>query len=203
MSARRLLAGLAAIASVLVIGCSEPPRAPGTTPDARGGQGGKDGGGNNDADANTSTAGCGDWQTGTLTGYNNSDSGDDPNAGSVMEFSGLNANFYAHVDMAAVDMSDWDHDQYHYVDVDFDGTIGRVQAWDACNDADCPDGRMCCTENKRLFAQPGYLVDVETRTAARLWGVQDAEDTLRNEIRYRICDSFDPDPIAEKYGAHR
>ena len=146
---------------------------------------------------------CTDWQVGTLTGYNNSDSGDDPNSGSVMEFTGLNEEFYANVDMAAIDFSDWGGDKYRWVDVDFQGTIGRVGVWDACRNEDCPDGRQCCTENKERFAQPGYLVDVETRTAQRLWGVFDAENTLNDRIEYRVCGSFDPDEIADRYGVRR
>jgi hypothetical protein len=146
---------------------------------------------------------CSDWRTGTLTGYNNSDSGDDPNAGNVMEFGGLNDDFYNHVDMAAVDLSDWGAGKYHWIDVQFNGHIGRVGVWDACLNDDCPDGTDCCTENRDRFAQPGYLVDVETRTAQRLWGVQNAEDTLQDEIQLRVCGSFDPDAIADMYGAHR
>jgi len=146
---------------------------------------------------------CSDWRTGTLTGYNNSDEGDDPNAGNVMEFGGLNDDFYAHVDMAAVDLSDWGSGQYHFLDVNYNGQVRRVQVWDACLNADCPDGTDCCTENKNLFANPGYLVDVENRTAARLWGVQNAEDVLQDEIQVRICGTFDPDEIADMYGAHR
>jgi hypothetical protein len=146
---------------------------------------------------------CSDWRTGTLTGYNNSDLGDDPNAGNVMEFGGLNDDFYNHVDMAAVDLSDWGSGQYHYLDVNYNGQVRRVQVWDACLNADCPDGTDCCTENKNLFANPGYLVDVENRTAARLWGVQNAEDVLQEEIPVRVCGSFDPDAIADMYGAHR
>jgi len=146
---------------------------------------------------------CSDWQVGTLTGYDNSNSGDDPNAGSVMEFTGLTAVFYDNVDMAAVDFSDWGGDKYRWIDVNFNGTVGRVGAWDACRNEDCPDGRQCCTENKELFAQPGYLVDVEVRTARRLWGVQNGEDTLQDRIEYRLCGSFDPDEIADRYGVRR
>jgi hypothetical protein len=146
---------------------------------------------------------CSGWKVGTLTGYNNSDESDDPNAGNVMEFGGLTASFYNHVNMAAVDMSDWGDDSYHYVDVKFNGVVGRVSVWDACRNEDCPDGTDCCTANKRRFATPGYLVDVEARTAQRLWGVADAENTLQDRIEYRVCGSFDPDAIAEQYGAHR
>jgi hypothetical protein len=156
-----------------------------------------DAGGGGDDDS------CGDWQTGTLTGYNNSDSGDDPNSGNLMEFTGLNAEFYANVDIAAVDFSDWDGDQYHWVDVRYNGTVGRVGVWDACRNEDCPDGTDCCTENKQRYATPGYLVDIETRTAQRLFGVFDAENTLNDEIEYRVCGSFDPDAIANPLGVYR
>ena len=72
--------------------------------------------------------------------------------------------------MAAIDFSDWNHDRYHYIDVRWNGTVGRVGVWDACRNEDCPDHTQCCTDNKQRFAQPGYLVDIETRTAQRLFG---------------------------------
>jgi hypothetical protein len=75
--------------------------------------------------------------------------------------------------------------------------------WDACLNADCPDGTSCCSDNKKLFASPGYLLDVETRTAKRLWNVDKAEDVLQDKIQYRVCGSFDPDAIASQYGAKR
>jgi hypothetical protein len=188
--------------ALCILGCAGQREAP---PDAKVAHGGDGGGTGTGAkpDARPDDGTCGPWATGTLTGYNNSNLADDPNAGSVMEFRGLTDPFYDHVDMAAVDMSDWGGDSYHWVDVDFGGVVGRVGVWDACADADCPDGEQCCTNNKKLFATPGYLVDVETRTAARLWGVQDAEDTLRDKIQFRVCGTFDPDVIAEMYGAHR
>jgi hypothetical protein len=120
-----------------------------------------------------------------------------------MEFTGLTDEFYDNVAMAAIDFSDWDADQYRWVDISFGGTIGRVGAWDACRNEDCPDGTDCCTENKERFATPGYLLDVETRTAERLFGVSDAEDTLNDRIDYRICGRFDPDEIANSYGVYR
>jgi hypothetical protein len=156
-----------------------------------------------DDDDSGSTADCGDWKVGTLTGYNNSDSADDPNSGSVMEFTGLTAAFYNNVPIASIDMSDWPHDQYKYVDIKYKGVIGRVEVWDACLNSDCPDGTSCCSDNKKLFSSPGYLLDVETRTAKRLWGVDKAEDVLQDKIEYRICGSFDPDKIADQYGATR
>jgi hypothetical protein len=151
----------------------------------------------------SSSGACSAWQVGTLTGYNNSNFADDPNAGSVMEFTGLTDAFYNNVNIAAVDSSDWPTDKYHYVDIRYNGVIGRVGVWDACSNADCPDGTQCCTDNKKLFANPGYLLDVETRTAQRLWGVMNAENVLQDKIDYRICESFDPDAIAAMYGATR
>jgi hypothetical protein len=146
---------------------------------------------------------CGPWQVGTMTGYNNSDTGDDPNAGSVAEFTGLTDEFYDNVPIASIDSSDFPRDKYHFVDINFNGAIGRVETWDECRNEDCPDGTDCCTQNKQEFAQPGYLLDVETRTAARLFGIDGAENSLNTQIEYRICGSFDPDSIAQQFGAHR
>jgi hypothetical protein len=177
---------VAATLLLVVCGCAAPPPA---APDA-------------DPD-NGMNAGCSDWKVGTLTGYNNSNLADDPNAGSLMEFTGLTAPFYDHVNMAAIDYSDWSGDRYHWIDIRYNGTVGRVGSWDACRNEDCPDGTMCCTDNKQRFATPGYLLDVETRTAQRLFGVTDAENTLNDRIEYRICGAFDPDAIANPYGAYR
>ena len=149
------------------------------------------------------SAGCGAWHVGTMSGYDNSNLADDPNAGSVMEFTGLTGPFYDSVPIAAVDMSDWAGDRYHWVDINYNGTIGRVAVWDACLNQDCPDGTSCCSDNKKKYATPGYLLDVETRTAKRLWGIARAEDTVDDAIEYRICQEFDPDPIAARYGATR
>ena len=181
----------------------DPPGDTDAGPDTRdSGAGAVDAGPTGKADA-APRAGCGAWHVGTMSGYNNSDLADDPNAGSVMEFTGLTDPFYDSVPIAAVDMSDWASDRYHWVDIDYQGTIGRVAVWDACLDKDCPDGTSCCSDNKKKYASPGYLLDVETRTAKRLWGIARAEDTVDDAIEYRICEEFDPDPIAARYGATR
>lgn len=144
---------------------------------------------------------CSAWQVGTMTGYNNSNLADDPNAGSVMEYTGLTDAFYDNVPIASIDMSDWPTDKYHWVDINYNGKIGRVGVWDACLNSDCPDGTSCCSDNKKQYANPGYLLDIETRTAKRLWGIAKGEDTLDDKITYRICDAFDPDAVAAQYGA--
>ena len=188
LEAMTLRSILSALALGLAACASEPPEDPGPTPHP---------------DAGPDGEGCSAWQTGTLTGYNNGNPDDDPHAGSLMEFTGLTDAFYANVAIAAVDFSDWDQDSYHWIEVNYNGTIARVGAWDACRNEDCPDGTDCCTDNKTRYATPGYLVDVETRTAERLFGVFDAENTLNDEIQYRICDEFDPDAIANPFGVYR
>jgi hypothetical protein len=188
--ARRSISATLAISALAGLGCAAPPHTDRpTTADA-----GTDGG---------ATAGCGDWKVGTLTGYNNSSEDDDPNAGSLAEFTDITDAFYANVPIASVDSSDWRRDRYHFVDIRFLDKIGRVGVWDMCRNEDCPDGTDCCTDNKERFASPGYLLDLETRTAERLFDVQNAEDTLNDRIEYRICGTFDPDDIADRYGARR
>jgi hypothetical protein len=200
-------------ACVMLIGCAAAP--PGGGDDGDGDDDGDDVPGEADADVDPPDPdepdaapdpvdeSCGAWMTGTLTGYNNADSADDPHSGNLMEFTNLNQAFYDNVEIAAVDLSDWGPDQYRWIDVKWNGVIGRVGVWDACRNEDCPDGTDCCTNNKELFAFPGYLVDVEQHTAARLWGVQDAENTLQDEIELRLCAEFDPDQIANMYGVYR
>ena len=120
-----------------------------------------------------------------------------------MEFTGLTAAFYDNVPIASIDMGDWARHRYRYIDVKYAGRTARVAAWDACADADCPDGTSCCTDNKQRFSKPGYLIDVEARTAKRLFNVDNAAQTLLDRVEYRVCERFDPDAIARRYGARR
>lgn len=142
---------------------------------------------------------CGDWQTGTMSGYDNLDGADDANPGSLAEYTGTTEEFLDNVPVASILESDWDNDKYRNIEINYNGNIQTVQSWDQCANADCPDGGDCCTDNAQMFADPGYLLDVEQRTLSRLFGIDDYTDFLV-EIQYRICDPFDPDPVAEEYG---
>lgn len=59
--------------------------------------------------------------------------------------------------------------------------------------------KRCCDNNIKAVPGSDYLLDVETRTLQRLWD-EDGMDVLE-PAKYAIGDSFDPNPIAKKYGA--
>jgi hypothetical protein len=146
---------------------------------------------------------CGPWGAGTMTGHDNGNPSSDPGAANLAGFTGLTEAFYHDVAIAAVDSSDWNRDQYHWVDILYNGQIGRVGVWDMGAGEDCPEGRESCAESTTKLSSPGYLLDLETRTAQRIFGVTSAENTLLEQIQYRVCGAFDPDAVAAQFGAHR
>jgi hypothetical protein len=141
-----------------------------------------------------------------MTVYDNSSYADDPNAGSFMDYHVTNPmdpnlTFYKNHNIAAVDIAsgDWDADKYHYIDVNYMGTIGRVEVWDGCANADCdPADPNCCTNNRNhnMNGGPGFLIDVETVAANGIWGIVDGANHFDpSDVSYRICGTFDPSTV--------
>lgn len=146
---------------------------------------------------------CGSWKVGTLSGYDNLDGADDKHPGSIAEYSGTTTNFLNNVPVASILMNDWSKDKYHNIEMKYKGQTKTVQSWDQCADADCGKNDLqCCTRNAKKFANPGYLLDIDKQTLSRLFGIKNYEETLE-KIQYRICDKFDPTPIAKKYNLHK
>jgi len=151
-------------------------------------------------------SGCSAWQTGTLTGYDNLDATDDPNPGSLNEYSSPNLqaarNFLSNVPVVSIHNRDWASYKYHNINIKLsNGIMGTVQSWDECQNADCPDNtKTCCDTNAAQFNQAHpFLLDVERQTLARLFQTT-SWDSTEVAVQYQICSSFDPSPIAQRYG---
>lgn len=142
---------------------------------------------------------CSSWETGTISGYN-ALSSDNSHRAAFEDYEKISREFLAHVPVVSIHKSDWEDDRYRNIQVRYKGTTATLQSWDLCLDADC-DG--CCSENKRRYAKPGYLLDIESMTARRLFDVENAENNLLAKIEYRICNRFDPAPIARRYDAEK
>jgi hypothetical protein len=97
----------------------------------------------------------------------------------------------------AIHQKNWPLEKYHYIEItrSSNGAVGITQSWDLCADTDC---NGCCTTNAQKFGGD-YLVDVERRTLQRLFGMS-AWDQTFEKVTVRVCNSFDPAPIAIKYG---
>jgi hypothetical protein len=150
------------------------------------------------AEEGLTVRGCGEWRTGTLTGYNNL-SNDDNHTGSFNDYDHVTRDFLDHVNVVAIHEDDWGRGRYRNYELRVGSKTVRVQAWDLCSDRDDP----ACSRNKTKYAHPGYLFDMEARTARRLLGIGNAEDHLMQKVSFRVCDGFDPAPLARKYGLRR
>jgi len=150
----------------------------------------------------TTFAKCGQWKTGTMSGYDNLDGSDDMHPGSLAEWSGTNEQNLKKIPVASINMPDWNRYKYHNIEVKYNGQTRTVQSWDQCADEDCPDRTPCCTNNAKKFANPGFLIDIDKRTLKRLFGIRNYENTLAR-VEYRICDRFNPRPIAQANGLHQ
>jgi hypothetical protein len=130
-----------------------------------------------------------------MTSYDNL-TGDDSNPGCFNDYCGTTPTFLDAVPVVAIHQNNWPLDKYHNIEIKrSNGVVGIVQSWDLCADADC---NGCCTTNAKAFGG-NYLVDVERRTLQRLFGMT-AWDQTFEKVTVRICNSFDPVPIANKYG---
>jgi hypothetical protein len=140
---------------------------------------------------------CGPSIVATMTSYDNLSS-DDSHPGCFNDYCGTTPTFLDAVPVVAIHANNWPFDKYHNIEIKrSNGAVGIVQSWDFCADEDCPNG-SCCTTNANIFGG-NYLVDLERRTLQRLFGVTTWDGT-REKVTVRICDSFDPAPIANKYG---
>jgi hypothetical protein len=130
-----------------------------------------------------------------MTGYDNL-SGDDLNPGCFFDYCGTTSAFLGAVPVVAIHQNNWSVDKYHYIQVQqSNGIVVTVQSWDLCADTDCGG---CCTTNAKAFGG-NYLVDVERRTLERLFGIT-AWDQTFEKVTVRVCNSFDPAPVAAQYG---
>jgi hypothetical protein len=146
-------------------------------------------------------AACGAWHVATMSGYDNLDGADDQHPGCLEDYCGTTERFLSNVPVVSILQSDWHAHKYHNIEIEYKGHTGTVQSWDLCANADCgSDDKDCCTRNAALYGG-NFLLDVEKRTLQKIWGLN-YEHTLF-KVNYRICDAFDPAPIAKRYGLHQ
>lgn len=154
----------------------------------------------------TPPSSCGPWKTGTLTGYDNLDENDDPSGGSFVEYGSPNriaaANFLNNVPVVSIHNRDWAANKYRYINIKYGGKTAMVQVWDHCSNDWCPigAGSTCCDTNAAAFnGGDPFLLDVESRTLARLFGISDYSTTYY-AAQYQICQGFDANQVASTYG---
>ena len=131
---------------------------------------------------------AGDWRVARLTSYT---SYPEPGSEECIDYSGCewagqfyglpekqSAEWVAAHDIAAVHQKDWARLGMKVLELRQGARSIRVQVLDLCADADC-DG--CCTKN---LGGDGYLVDLESATAAR-FGSGDGV------VEFRVCEAAD------------
>jgi len=142
--------------------------------------------------------GCGAWQTGTMSGYDNLDGADDAHPGCLAEYCGTTAAFLNAVPVSSILARDFPNYKYHNVEINWNGKIGTVQAWDECANADCPNGETtCCTDNAKLYGGD-FLLDVDRHALQNVFGIANYGNVL-DKISYRICAAADVKSIASKW----
>jgi hypothetical protein len=146
----------------------------------------------------SSNSGCGEWKTGTMTGYDNLDGGDDAHPGCINEYCGTNDGFLNAVPVVSILARDWNAYKYHNIEINRNGKIATVQVWDECVNADCPNGEKdCCTKNAKAYGGD-FLLDVDRHPLKNLFGITNYEN-VHEKVSYRICNAVDPKPIAAKW----
>jgi len=94
----------------------------------------------------------------------------------------VSQTFVNNVNIVAVHSMFWSTYQYTYVDITYKGITGRFAVLDLCSDGDCPDGQ-CCTVNMN-YNNNGFLLDVDSAAALRVWGISNAENTLYDSATF-------------------
>lgn len=145
---------------------------------------------------------CGPWRVGTATGYSTdgTDKGDKPMAPNDLGEWIVPGRFFKARNVVAIDWGNWKSDKYRNIEISLEGKVGTFSVWDFCNDKDCAkDNPKCCSTNKETYSKPGYLLDVETHGAHKVWGLKDAQNWLVAPVWYRVCGKFDRKKDVKKY----
>ena len=106
---------------------------------------------------------------------------DNTSPGALAEHS-VTQNFVNNVNIVAVHSQDWAKYKYIPVDITYLGKTGRFVVMDYCSDSDC-DG--CCTKNMNMNNN-GFLTDVDSTAALKVWGIANAEDTLNDSATFKV-----------------
>jgi hypothetical protein len=87
----------------------------------------------------------------------------------------VSQNFVNNVNIVAVHSKFWSTYGYTQVDITFNGKTGRFVVLDLCADTDCGG---CCTANMN-WNNNGFLLDIDSAAARRVFGISNAENTLK------------------------
>ena len=85
------------------------------------------------------------------------------------------------VNIVAVHSKYWSTYGKTQVDITYLRKTARFVVLDLCADTDC-DG--CCTANLN-WNRNGFLLDVDSTAARRVWGISNAENTLKASATYK------------------
>lgn len=96
----------------------------------------------------------------------------------------VSQNFVNNVNIVAVHSKFWSTYGYTQVDITYGGRTGRFVVLDLCADTDCGG---CCTANMN-YNNNGFLLDIDSAAARRVFGISKAENTLY------VTASFSPVP---------
>lgn len=94
------------------------------------------------------------------------------------------------VGVAAVAKEDWRDWRFKKVAVTFDGKTGVFVVCDYCDDNDCPDHDPCCCSKNKGYESNGFLLDLDSLTVGRVWGLRHAEDNLLRSARFTVLDTL-------------
>jgi hypothetical protein len=115
----------------------------------------------------------------TLTGYNVMSS--DNTSPGTLAVGKVSRNFVNNVNIVAVHSQLWSTYGSTQVDITYNGRTGRFVVLDMCADSDC---NGCCTANMN-WSNNGFLLDVDSSAAQRVWGVSNAENTLKASATFK------------------
>jgi hypothetical protein len=71
---------------------------------------------------------------------------------------------------------------------------GIFQVWDYCADSDC---KGCCTKNQQ---GTGFLLDIDSTAAQRVFGVKNAENSLYTKALFKKIGTVNPSDVCRMYG---
>ena len=133
-------------------------------------------------------AGAGAGMKTTVSSYNIF-SHDNTAPGALAEYQ-VTERMLAEVGVAAVAKEDWLAWRFKKVAVTFDGKTGVFVVCDYCDDRDCSDDDPCCCSRNKGFESNGFLLDLDSLTVGRVWGLRHAEDSLLRSARFTVLETL-------------
>jgi hypothetical protein len=109
---------------------------------------------------------------------------DNTSPGALAEYQ-VTQNFVNRVNVVAVHSMHWQQYKYLPLDITYKGATARFIVMDYCSDSDCGG---CCTTNMNYNGN-GFLADVDSTAALRVWGIANAENTLYDSATFQVASS--------------